>query len=98
MFFIWTRVKDKSKAATNLVVISIILTLIYAGYTIHLLTVMEPKYYGIIALSSIICGPVLITLVVFLRDKKNNWGKISFIISICVPVLSFLFGLIHDLR
>jgi uncharacterized membrane protein YqaE (UPF0057 family) len=94
------QVKDISKAATILGVISIILTLIYAGYTIHLLTVMEPKYYEIIALSSIICGSVLITsgLAVFLRDKKNNWRKIKFIINICVLVLSFLFGLIHDLR
>ncbi len=99
IFLIWTRVKDKSKSSTILVILSSVLTLVYVGYIIHLLTFMEPEYYGIIALLSLLCGPVLIVvgLVAFLRDRKNFWARISFSFSICATIFGFLFGMIYDL-
>lgn len=94
LFLLWTRV-EKSTAATILAIISIVITLIFMIYAIYGFVYSEPEHYGYISLFAIIYGPMLIGvgLLAYLRDKKNSWAKISFIMSICIPFLIFLIGL-----
>ncbi|MCH5586599.1 hypothetical protein MK805_16810 [Shimazuella sp. AN120528] len=98
IFLIWTRVKDKSKASTILAILSFVLIFIYVGFSIYILSVLEPQLYGYVSLFTIPCGPILIIvgLLAFLRDRKNTWGQVSLMVSICIPVLVFLIGFAYD--